>query len=542
MSILQLIPFTGGAVTSKEKTAIPVGKFSMVQNLRSRFPGFEKRKGQALQHTVADASLETQTLWQFNKGAKSEKHFYRQLLDGSVQEATDNPPTVTTGAFGLDVLSAIASSIPASWSTIDDLALFSDGVRQHQIYGGTDRNIRALYIGGTGDIGESDGVDGTRDVIDDVASTASVVGGVTKLFIKTDISATSLKFAVSVANTVSATVTVYYWSETTNTWAAVSGFSDGTLASGKTLAQDGSMSWTAPSVETSKYLFWQSGFWYKIVASSSLSATTAVTAITMNAGWQSIRNVFDGVLVDAIEAKIWNSTQLRYYQYGASVIDISNLIAGDYCYFATIEPIIATYIDVGSTPHIKKATITGSSNISFYDGGTGLDYIQTTDGNFLTAGFEEGQSIVITGSVSNNITTKIVRVNSNTIWVDTGLLTAEAKKSATITYTGTTPSFDAFDGWTGSAWTDCKGADGTGGLIQSGYITLSSPISVQRTDFDQSGYQAFWYRFKFGHTISRKVNIGIQTIPKYDIDDLGKLGITNGTWKNRSIYTFTNYP
>src|SRR3990170_3954860 len=528
MSIIPIIPFKGSAVTSKEKATIPMGGFSMIQNFYPRSSGFEQRKGQAKHHTTADSSLECQTLWQFNKGAKTERHFFAQLLDGSVQEATDNPPTVTTGAFGSDVLAAASSTIPASWGNIDDIAVFSDGARQHQVYGGTDRKIRALFVGGTGTIGDSDGVDGIRNVTDGVSSTTTVLGGGTTFFIKTDLPATSIKHTVNIANTITATITAYYWDKTTNAWAAVSGFSDGTLASGKTIAQDGSMSWTAPTNERAIYLFGESGFWYKFVASASLSATTAVSEVFFNAPFQSIQNVFDGIFVDAIEAKIWNSVQLRYYQYAAGSIDVSNLTAGDYVYFSVTDPILAAYVDVGATPHIKKATVTGSSNISFYDGGTNLDYIQTTDGNFQTAGFEEGQSIVITGSVSNNITTKIVRVNSNTIWVDTGLLTAEAKKSATITYTGTTPSFDAFDGWDGTAFATCAGTDGTGGLIQSGYIPLSSPISVQRTDFDQSGYHAFWYRIKFGHTISRKVVMSIQVIPYYDIDELGKVGITNG--------------
>ena len=542
MSIIPIIPFKGSAVTSKEKATIPMGGFSMIQNFYPRSSGFEQRKGQAKHHTTADGSLECQTLWQFNKGAKTERHFFAQLLDGSVQEATDNPPTVTTGVFGSDVLAAASSTIPASWGNIDDIAVFSDGARQHQIYGGTDRKIRALFVGGTGTIGDSDGVDGIRNVTDGVSSTTTVLGGGTTFFIKTDLPATSIKHTVNIANTITATITAYYWDKTTNAWAAVSGFSDGTLASGKTIAQDGSMSWTAPTNERAIYLFGESGFWYKFVASASLSATTAVSEVFFNAPFQSIQNVFDGIFVDAIEAKIWNSVQLRYYQYAAGSIDVSNLTAGDYVYFSVTDPILAAYVDVGATPHIKKATVTGSSNISFYDGGTNLDYIQTTDGNFLTAGFEEGQSIVITGSVSNNITTKIVRVNSNTIWVDTGLLTAEAKKSATITYTGTTPSFDAFDGWTGSAWADCKGADGTSGLTQSGFMTLANLDVVQPTDFDQSGYHAFWYRFKFGHTISRKVLISIQVIPYYDIDELGKVGIANGIWKNRVLYTFSDYP
>ena len=546
MSIIPIVPLQGSTITSKEKISISHGGFSMIQNYDPRFPGFEQRKGCAKHHTVADASLETMTLWQFNKGSKTERHLYRQLVDGSVQEATDNPPTVTTGAYGSDVLAAASGALPAAWSNMNDLAIFSDGARQHQIYGGTDRKVGAFFVGGIGTIGESDGVDGTRNVTDDDASTTATVGSNTLLFAMTDLPATSLKFTLGVANTTTATVTVSYWDKTTNTWAAVSGLADGTLASGKTLAQDGSMSWTAPTNERSTYLFGQSGFWYKIVVSASLSATASVSALAFNAPFQAIQNVFDGVLVDAIEAKIWNSTQLRYYQYAAGFVDVSNLTAGDYVYFSSIEPLMAAYIDIGATPHIKKATVTGSSNITFVDGGTSYDSIQTTDGNFLTAGFEEGQTIVVTDSGGSNDTKtgKIVRVTSNTITVQTGLLVAQANRSATITYTGTTPILNAFDGWTGSGWTDCMGAstDNTGGLIQSGYMIPDTILSVQPTDFDQSGYHAFWYRFKFGHTISRKVSIGIQIIPFYDIDDLGKVGISNNTFKNREFYTFTAYP
>lgn len=547
-SIIPIIPLQGGAITSKEKIAIPHGGFSMIQNFDPRYPGFEQRKGCAKHHTTADPdSLETQTIWQYNKGSKVERHTYRQLLDGSVQEATDNPPTVTTGAFGSDVLTAISGSIPASWGNMNDLAIFSDGARQHQIYGGTDRKVGAFFVGGTGTIGVSDGEDGTRNVTDGLASTTAVVGSNTTHFVMTDLPATSIKYTIGTANTVAATVTIYYWDKTTNAWATLGTITDGTLVSGATSAQNGSRSWTAPTNERATYLFGQSGFWYKTVASASLSATASVSDVAFNAPFQSIQNVFDGVFVDAIEAKIWDSTQLRYYQYSADSIDVSMLPAGDYIYFNTIEPIMAAYIDVGATPHVKKATITGTTNISFLKGGTTsgtttYGSILTTNADFLAAGFEEGQSIVITGTTSNNVTTKIIAVSSKMISVPSNILADEANKSATITYTGTTPSLAGFDAWTGSGWTDCMGADGTGGLIQAGYMPLATIPSTQPTDFAQSAYHSRWYRFKYGHAISRSVNIGIQVIPYYDVEDLGKVGVANGVWKNHALYTFSDYP
>ncbi|MDI6788630.1 MAG: hypothetical protein QME51_09690, partial [Planctomycetota bacterium] len=174
---------------------------------------------------------------------------------------------------------------------------------------------------------------------------------------------------------------------------------------------------------------------------------------------------------------------------------------------------------------------------------------RTTDNNLLAAGFEIGQEVVITGGTTgDNITKKIISVTSSTMAFETGSFTGTSyphlNTSPTITYTGTTPSLTAFDVWTGSSWIDCMGAssDGTNGLIQSGYLVPDTIASAQPTDFAQSLYHAFWYRFKFGHNISRSVSIGIQVIPYYDIDDLGKVGIANGVWKNHALYTFTNYP
>ena len=103
--------FRGGVVKARERITLRQfegwEEFSAIQNFRGRRPGFEVRLGMARHHTTADASTETTSLYQFSKGSKVEHHFFRQLIDGSVQEATDHPPTATTGVFGSDVLKNI---------------------------------------------------------------------------------------------------------------------------------------------------------------------------------------------------------------------------------------------------------------------------------------------------------------------------------------------------------------------------------------------------------------------------------------------------
>lgn len=71
-----------------------------------------------------------------------------------------------------------------------------------------------------------------------------------------------------------------------------------------------------------------------------------------------------------------------------------------------------------------KASISGTG-IAFVDGGGGADTITDTGSGFLTAGFEEGDKITVTGSTSNDGDYTIVSVVAGTITLATGVLTTE---------------------------------------------------------------------------------------------------------------------
>ena len=83
-------------------------------------------------------------------------------------------------------------------------------------------------------------------------------------------------------------------------------------------------------------------------------------------------------------------------------------------------------------------SITGI-DIAFVDGGTGADTIIQVAAQFVIAGFVAGDSIVVSGSTSNDGTYTIVSVVAGTITLATGLLTAEiAGDSVTIDSEATT--------------------------------------------------------------------------------------------------------
>ena len=95
-----------------------------------------------------------------------------------------------------------------------------------------------------------------------------------------------------------------------------------------------------------------------------------------------------------------------------------------------------TYIPVwgdGVGGFIEGAKITGT-DIAFVDGGAGEDTITQTAAEFLEMNYESGDSLLISGSASNDQTINIISVLADTLSVATGSLIAESA-GATITLT-----------------------------------------------------------------------------------------------------------
>lgn len=547
ISDIKAIPFEGGVVTSIPRQLVKTGRFSTFQNLRWRHPSFETRLGYIEQHTTTSNANATISMYQFRK-LSAETHFFSQYGNGQVQEATNMPPTTTSGNFGSEVLATISGAQPASWSNMNDRCIFSDHVRQHQIYMGSSSPVLMFNVyKGTGVVARipTEGNDYTIEVSDDDTSTVAILnslntlGNFHSIFICTPIKAKSFTFTMSNVNTNTATMALSYWN---SNWTSLS-ITDGTSSGGATLGQSGTISWTPSGDEIPHYMFGLSGFWYRISVSAQLDATVSVNKVRFNANWQPMVNVWDGVLVDAIEAQIFDASTGNYKIFGSNSIDLKGMGTSDYCYFSTQEPIDGFYMDVGATPNIVLAVFTGSLDVTFVDGGTGDDSIKCPQNKFLSSGFEPGMTITISGTTSNNVTTKIMNVSSNTITVPTGVLTAESNKSATITFSVTPTALNEVATWTGSGFTAVTSLeDGTSGAIKSGFVSWSrisvTPVKLQ---FNSSGYYAHWYRIKFDKELSTKVNVGIQVMPYFNINDLGN-GVCNASWKGRSLLSFTKYP
>lgn len=366
------VPFRGGCFTDREISMIPLGGYSMIQNIRGRHPGFEKRLGCRRLHTVADGTNRVETLFQFSKGKQTERHFFAQMSDGDVLDATTAPPGITTGAFGTEVYSATGTIIPASWAILRDWLLFADSTDVARIYSGNNEYVGAFIVyKGTETIPSipSKGADYSIEVSTDdttlyaVLDSLSVLTDYDCIFIKTYTPADTLTWAFKAVNATASTLQMHYWN---GAWTAVTGFTDNTASAGACMAQDGTMTWTMTTDHVPHYMFGQSGYWHRLsLASGSLDSEVEVYTVKYNSDWCKMQNMWDGVPLPAIESYIYFNSSATYEFYESTGIDIGGMTSSDKYYFNSKKPSIAMYVSVGAVPNTTAST---TATIKYWNG------------------------------------------------------------------------------------------------------------------------------------------------------------------------------
>ena len=391
------VPFRGGAVTALEAGQLQAGEYSWMQNIRQNHPGMEQRKGQAALHTVADGTAPTNkvlSLYGFSKGRRSEGHLLAQMSDGDVLDATYLPPAVTTGAFGAEIFSGSAGQSPGSWSNLMDILVHSNGIDQHQLWPGTLAYVGKFVVYKSASalpdvpgIGE----DYSDEVSDAIATNVGTLGTIGTnatdalcIFCPLVPGGTAgvpagLKFTMgSVVNAVVSTMTVNYWNGAWTGLTVTDNTKTGTNPNFKTLAQTGTVTWTAPTDALPYYMYGRCGYWLKITFSAALTAATSVAECEYAANMQDLKNIWNGVLLDAVEAQV--NIAATYSTYGGAAVMVGGLASTDVFYFASADPVEAIFIDVGQIPNTTASTTintisrwTGSAwaSVGTYVDGTG---------------------------------------------------------------------------------------------------------------------------------------------------------------------------
>lgn len=96
--------------------------------------------------------------------------------------------------------------------------------------------------------------------------------------------------------------------------------------------------------------------------------------------------------------------------------------------------------------------------------------------------------------------------------------------------------------WDGDSFTTVGTVtDGTNGFVNSGWITWARLATVQPHQFQTAQYYSYWYYIAIKTaTLSADIVLSIETMPYFDIEDLGK-GQCCCAWKTMAAYSFTLY-
>ena len=373
-SEINTIPLRGGCNTRLEPPLIPLGRYSMVQNLRGQHPGFVKRKGCIKKHSTADGTdptwMKTLSLYQFAKARRTELHLFAQMSDGDILEATDNPPTTSNGAFGSQVFDGSANQIAGSWSILNDKVIHSNGVDQHQIWAGNVYPVQKfiVYKGAEAiPMLPTKGEDYTNEVTDGLSTTVAVLTSLGDLetpdfdavFICCPIQADTINWTIpATANSTAATMQGHYW-QNDSSWHTLD-IADNTITTGATLAKTGTMTWGVITDEIPRLMFGTYGFWYRFSLTTGGSLdSTEVSEVTFESNFQSIVNLFDGVPLDIVEYQWYDASEATYRTFGASSIEINsttNSTSDTHFVCTGLDLVEGFYFDVGATPNTTAST------------------------------------------------------------------------------------------------------------------------------------------------------------------------------------------
>lgn len=597
------IPFRGGVITGQELSLIPSGGYSMIQNMRARHPGFEKRKGCRKLHSTADSTNEVLTLFQFSKGRTTERHFYAQMGDGDVLEATTAPPGVTTGAFGSEVFSGSSGQVPASWSAVNDVMAYSNGVDQHQIFPGTDPYVKRVVVVKASsaiptipDLGE----DYTEQATDGLTTTSVILDDLDTLvyfncvYIRTDIPANALKWTVAAANSLVTQGQIHYWN---GAWTAPSGFTDGTSSPAYALTYstdfEATTGWTAVDSVLASVAGGQSGNCLRITEDGGANVGKAYHDVTTVVGVKYLlflyyKNGTAGagkfmIGTTADEDAIYTSANYSNATWDDKVIEFTATET------TTRFTLISNSTSAGTTSLFDTLSVT--SGISLAQSGS-MSWTMPTDEvphyMYNECGFWYRYSLV-GSAIDPEVEVSSIQYNTTwqsiqNVWDGIPLLPVEVEvydQSATTYYTygaalvtadsatssdifyfnssdpivgfyidvGETPNttasttINAVNYFNGTAFAAVSGLyDGTDGLSKSGWVTFGRQALVQPRQFNDSRYYSYWYSFTVDQTLSADVSFSIEVMPYFQISEFGSTGLCNCAWKDRMLYVFTRFP
>jgi len=404
-------PFIGKYDGVVPPVLLTKGGISDGKNIRkvSETGGWKGRKGCTLNNTTAaESSASVVTLHQYTNPKQSDYHFIAQC-NSKLLDATNDPPAAGT-TFGSDLGLTVGTS-PGVSTVVGETWFYADGSGRPATWGGASPFPMGWF---TYDTSNTALCDYTKEVTDgDTTTSGLILAASDDYFILiTPERCEGVTLNLGDVNSNAETITVEAWRS--GSWTGVSGTSDGTLDTGKTLAQDGAITWTRSTSDDLKIVGNMQGYAYKFTWSGALSGTVTVleATVTMDADlmtskwnglweWVTGCRFYDADLNNGeyqeCLGKVTNESDAQY-------IDISEGATGDFIYIKTPEP--ATGFGFGVATGYTNTTAGNIDLIEIWDGDDWENISTVDDGTLNGAGTD---SFSQTGRVTFDATSITAR-------------------------------------------------------------------------------------------------------------------------------------
>lgn len=323
---------------------LPVGAVSDGQNVRkvSAAGGWKARKGCTHHNTTAIAAASILSLHRFLHPRSLDYHFLGQC-NGSLYDATNDPPASGT-TFAAAALTALASSsVPGFSDMIGETFLYADGDNAPIQWGGDTPYCSGFVVEDDGEFNSF-----TKEVTDNRSSTSATLAVVfddDAYYVCSPCIASAIKLDLGTLNTEStAVLNVEAWR--VGAWTAVINIVDGTEAAGCTHGQDGTISWTA-GADTMKVIAGVMGYWYKVyVGTASMDASVTVVSCQVVYAPAVMTNKWDGVYQFPLAVRFYDVSATEYVNLSGKLtneatsqyLQLEAAATGDYIYVKTFEP------------------------------------------------------------------------------------------------------------------------------------------------------------------------------------------------------------
>jgi len=312
--------FVGKYSGVKAPTLMEPGDISDGKNVRkvSEAGGWKPRRGFTLNNTTAAESPSAiNSLHLYENPLHGDRAFITQC-NSKLLKATNDPPAAGS-TFGTTLGVAVGTT-PGFSCVVGESFCYADGSGRPVFYGGLTPYPIAVF---SEDASEDEYVEHTAVITDQRTDTEVFVleAADDKLFVITQepLSAVILNLGSTVnSNAVTATVHALR----SGTYTAVSSLSDGTETGGNTtLAQDGTISWTASASDTMGIVGNTMGYCYKIGWSGAMSNAVDLISVKCTQAAALLTNKWHGTYEWVTGCRVFNGT--ADVEYAGKVTNVS---------------------------------------------------------------------------------------------------------------------------------------------------------------------------------------------------------------------------